>query len=244
MIKLCLTVQPESCELMARSDEYSLSAIAAEVVPVGGDPSLGITGASVGQIVKIAAVDASGVPTAWSPVDMPSGGGTFEVSWHEWDNVIVPDGGLNAFDFTSSESGEKLSDHQVKGMFIYSPSAVSSGDNNEQSALLIVNGEYLFDLATFTRNFAGSLRLLLTVENGMLVVRYYKRDTDASVTFNATKVIINNQGLRYPSAISRDAVSVIGYGKTLKAFNQIQSVRIESNGQVAKSVEFDVQVLY
>ena len=34
-----------------------------------------ITGATVGQIAKIAAVDASGVPTAWSPVDMPSGGG-------------------------------------------------------------------------------------------------------------------------------------------------------------------------
>lgn len=33
-----------------------------------------ITGATVGQIAKITAVDASGVPTAWSPVDMPSGG--------------------------------------------------------------------------------------------------------------------------------------------------------------------------
>lgn len=33
-----------------------------------------IIGATVGQIAKIAAVDASGVPTAWSPVDMPSGG--------------------------------------------------------------------------------------------------------------------------------------------------------------------------
>lgn len=33
-----------------------------------------ITGATVGQIAKIAAVDASGVPTAWSPVDMASGG--------------------------------------------------------------------------------------------------------------------------------------------------------------------------
>lgn len=37
-----------------------------------------ITGATVGQIAKIAAVDASGVPTAWSPVDMPSGGETWE----------------------------------------------------------------------------------------------------------------------------------------------------------------------
>lgn len=34
-----------------------------------------ITGAAVGQIAKIAAVDASGVPTAWSPMDMPGGGG-------------------------------------------------------------------------------------------------------------------------------------------------------------------------
>ena len=35
-----------------------------------------ITGATVGQIAKITAVDASGVPTAWSSVDMPSGGGS------------------------------------------------------------------------------------------------------------------------------------------------------------------------
>ena len=35
---------------------------------------MGITGAAVGQIAKITAVDASGVPTAWSPADMPSGG--------------------------------------------------------------------------------------------------------------------------------------------------------------------------
>lgn len=34
-----------------------------------------ITGAKAGQIAKITAVDASGVPTAWSPVDMPTGGG-------------------------------------------------------------------------------------------------------------------------------------------------------------------------
>ena len=34
-----------------------------------------ITGATVGQIAKITAVDASGVPTGWEAVDMPSGGG-------------------------------------------------------------------------------------------------------------------------------------------------------------------------
>lgn len=40
----------------------------------GTDLSLGVTGATVGQIAKITAVNASGVPTAWEPVDMPSGG--------------------------------------------------------------------------------------------------------------------------------------------------------------------------
>lgn len=41
MINLLLTAQPEACELMARSDEYDLSAVAAEIVPVGGDPYAG-----------------------------------------------------------------------------------------------------------------------------------------------------------------------------------------------------------
>lgn len=46
------------------------------------DNPLDITGAMVGQIAKIAVVDASGVPTAWEPVDMPSGGD------EEWRKVI------------------------------------------------------------------------------------------------------------------------------------------------------------
>lgn len=208
------------------------------------DPSLGITGATPGQIAKITAVDASGVPTAWSPADMPSGGGIHDVSWHTWDNVIVPEGGLNAFDFTTSANGGKLLDHQVKGMFIYSPSAVSSEDGNEYPASLIVNGDYKFMLRTFVRSTIGYLRLLLTVENRMLVVRYYKRDTDGAIGFPAPTVAINIEDLDLSSALSTSATSIIGYGKTLKVFNQIESVRIESSGQVAKDVEFDVQVIY
>lgn len=38
------------------------------------DRSLGITGATPGQIAKITAVDAQGKPTAWEPVDMAGGG--------------------------------------------------------------------------------------------------------------------------------------------------------------------------
>lgn len=203
-----------------------------------------ITGATVGQIAKITAVDTDGVPTAWSPVDMPLGEGTSEVLWHAWDNVIVPEGGLNAFDFTVLASGEKLSDHKVKGMFIYSPSAVSAVDNADANAYLIVNEDYKFNLSSFVRGLAGYLRILLTVENGHLVVRYYKRDTDNAITFPATFATINQIDLDLTSVLSKSAVTLIGYGQTLLQFNQIQSVKIDSIGTVAKDVEFDVQVLY
>lgn len=49
-------------------------------IPSGGtDISLGITAATVGQTVKVKAVDASGVPTAWEAVDMASDGKIQEV---------------------------------------------------------------------------------------------------------------------------------------------------------------------
>lgn len=53
------------------------------------DLTLGLTGAAVGQIAKITAVDASGMPTAWSPVDMPSGGDG--ETWETIDIITLSD---------------------------------------------------------------------------------------------------------------------------------------------------------
>lgn len=89
-----------------KGDSYTLtpadkSEIAEAVVAggvqaeLGDEPvSLGITGAAVGQIAKITAVDASGKPTEWEPVDMPSGGGgeAMNLSWkHIRDVELTPD---------------------------------------------------------------------------------------------------------------------------------------------------------
>lgn len=61
-----------------------------------------VTGATVGQIAKIAAVDASGVPTAWSPADMPGGGDgpaeTFELIKHIKTTEAVNEIRINADD--------------------------------------------------------------------------------------------------------------------------------------------------
>jgi hypothetical protein len=42
---------------------------------------ISVTGATVGQTVKIAEVDENGVPTAWEPTDFPSGGGSGGEGW-------------------------------------------------------------------------------------------------------------------------------------------------------------------
>ena len=65
------------------SDGETLDDVPAEydvVIDPNGSPDasgggINVTGATVGQTVKISAVDENGVPTAWEPMDFPSGGG-------------------------------------------------------------------------------------------------------------------------------------------------------------------------
>ena len=76
---------------------YGMSATAYtgvyQVVGAEGDSgenlALGMTSAAAGQIAKISAVDANGVPTAWEPVDMPSGGGSNWVKVYDGSSTIA-----------------------------------------------------------------------------------------------------------------------------------------------------------
>ena len=67
--------------------------------------TLGITGAAVGQIARITAVDSDGKPTAWEPVDMASG-------------YIKPDSGIPKSDLSNevqdslSKADTALQEHQ------------------------------------------------------------------------------------------------------------------------------------
>ena len=67
--------------VLTEADKQEIAEQAADMVEVpagGGGIDLGVTGATVGQTVKITAVDDNGVPTAWEAVDFPSGGGELE----------------------------------------------------------------------------------------------------------------------------------------------------------------------
>lgn len=70
-----------------------------------------ITGAKVGQIAKITAVDTDGVPTAWSPVDMPTGGSG--ETWEEI-NVITLADAVNTATINTDSSGNALALKKVR----------------------------------------------------------------------------------------------------------------------------------
>ena len=61
-------------QILAKLDELQAEIDEIKAGGVGGtDISLNVTGATVGQTIKVKAVDADGKPTAWEAVDMAAG---------------------------------------------------------------------------------------------------------------------------------------------------------------------------
>lgn len=100
--QITVVIQADSCNVDAvnilTTDKISQSVDSNTGYPVSdkavsaaiaGSLPLGLTNASVGQIARITAVDSDGKPTAWSPVDMPSGGG--QTSWSTKTIVLEAD---------------------------------------------------------------------------------------------------------------------------------------------------------
>lgn len=100
------------------SSDYTAALTTTELQPAGGsggtDLSLGMTNAAVGQIAKITAVDADGKPTAWSPVDMPSGGST--VTWHD---DLLAEGTIVANTVVNYDLGVTLAKLREYRTFLY-----------------------------------------------------------------------------------------------------------------------------
>ena len=66
---------------------------------------MGISGATVGQIIKVKAVNSDGCPTAWEPVDMPSGGGdeTWELIFSDTKENLTE--GINFLKISTDNAG-------------------------------------------------------------------------------------------------------------------------------------------
>ena len=68
-----MAITAESTDAQYPTAKAVYDALQDVVIPSGTDVSLGVTGATVGQTIKVKAVDANGKPTAWEAVDMAAG---------------------------------------------------------------------------------------------------------------------------------------------------------------------------
>ena len=94
------------------------------------DVHLNITGATVGQIAKITAVDDSGKPTAWEAVDMPSGGGG-DLSWIEVADITTEEQTQQLI-ISTDKDGRPISRYNALEMIslIYVPADATQTSNN------------------------------------------------------------------------------------------------------------------
>lgn len=145
--------------ILTEADKTEIAKQAAELVDVpdsGG--GIAVTGAKVGQTVKISAVDENGVPTAWTPADFPSGGG--EENWEFINYVkLTEDSGLITFDTDSTGNPFCLKSVMVA---IYSVGA--SANTQEGFLKVVLNGKLALDNAYGIR-LPGNTRGVIFVDD-------------------------------------------------------------------------------
>lgn len=99
------------------------------VGPKGADGKDGagmdVTGAKVGQIAKITAVDSAGKPTEWEPVDMPGGGGGEETCVIK--TISIDSDEVNSIYFNVDDNGKPFAlKKQIKIRMYGAPSNTGS----------------------------------------------------------------------------------------------------------------------
>lgn len=157
------------------------------------DPSLGITGAQVGQIAKITAVDASGVPTAWSPVDMPSGGGE---TW-ETINVITLSDAVNTVAINQDSGGNAIALKKVR--ILVEGSATKNQDlflNNSRYIRANVVGSAASVGALSAEPFCGKMYCfaVTNISANYASISQLANIFSEEITITEIKLIVNNSG--------------------------------------------------
>lgn len=99
--------------------------------------SLGITGATVGQIAKITAVDSDGKPTAWEAVDMPSGGGGGGTAEFRVIQSLTLGEQSDRVDISVDSSGSAFALHEVYVML-----AAQSYEDAYAEVVFLLNGRW------------------------------------------------------------------------------------------------------
>ena len=121
--------------VLTLADKTEIAEMAAGLVevPESSGGGIAVTGAKVGQTVKISAVDGNGVPTAWEPTDFPSGGGG-----SEWRLIasIVTEEEVQEIVVSEDMDGNPISCNEVYVYFYGRP--VKNDDGSDSTGVGIV----------------------------------------------------------------------------------------------------------
>ena len=175
-----------------------------------------ITGATVGQTAKIAAVDASGVPTAWEPVDMPQGGGE---EMRVIKTIAISDADVNSIYFNRDDNDQPfaLTKHIRIRMYgaatntgstqaaLFFRAGQGVGDKSQASYPIKVNSsnqnyifDFVWDLYSASNCWYGDFAHARAAANEM--VRYVPSASNdvTNITISEIKLIWNNAAVYFP----------------------------------------------
>ena len=166
--------------------------------PAGvADISLSVTGATVGQIAKITAVDDTGKPTAWEAVDMPSGGGGGSGETWEEINAITLSDAVNTVTINTDSGGNAIALKKVR--ILVEGSATAQMDlffNNSRYIRANVVGAAASVGALSAEPFCGKMYCfaVTNIASNYAAINQPANIFSGEITITEIKLIVNNSG--------------------------------------------------
>ena len=168
-------------------------------IPSGGtDTSLGVTGAEVGQIVKIKAVDENGIPTEWEAADAASGGDSAEIDISREPDLILE----------VSESVVSLSISEINGQPINATEMVVLWEHPGGAT-------YTPNYFRFNNEVKNAVDADAALANFNLPANACPSSTTAAAIFVRVKKINNGTYWYEFSGLQQNAGTLTGYNSTV-----------------------------
>lgn len=125
----------------------------------GTDISLGLTAATVGQTIKVKAVDTEGKPTEWEAVDAVGGG----VEWYEVIDTETAEA-VNDLIISTDKNGRPISGYHALAMVLCLMIPADSTQTSDNGII------WVYPMAT--NNLASGLRIIQTVATWKTIKRF------------------------------------------------------------------------
>lgn len=234
--------------ILTEADKTEIAEEAADIVDdalseVIGDPdgavpavpgymALGMAGAAVGMVARIAAVDADGKPTAWEPVEMASGGGSGGAG--EWKKIgtFTAADNINPWIIDKDENGNAFSctEFRIIAKLCWFHNSANNtcitkigliGDDGKDYIMLIQNlggGTFAVvkgdDVSSVNANFKNPSVNDITTHGGRIVGYFHNENTNNAGDTVAGS-IMNNRGIPHTANAFTGIKVMVGYATNL-----------------------------